>query len=477
MNPETEASGGDLSALGRGSSPSIRELARKSPLVAETRALFRLAGPLMIGFVGNNMLGLVDTAMVGRVGAIELAGVAIGNGLFFTVSVGAMGLVFGMDPVVSQALGAGEGARARAALGAGMKLAAWVSIPTVLALVMLPLLLPAMGIEPAVSRAARDFMWARAPGAVPFILLMALRSYLQARHSTAPLAWAALFANIVNFAGNALLIFGDAALVKIGLPAIGLPPLGVVGAGLASTIATVGQLAYVYRAHRAMPVPEGEGDTFVSIGKLARIGAPIGVTLVAEIGAFALAGIFAARLGAASGSGHQVAIMLASFTFTVAMALSNATGVRVGHAIGRGDTPAARRAGFAGLGVTLAYMSTTALGFLLLARPLATLLTDREEVLVAAIPLVHIAAAFQIFDGAQVLAAGALRGLGETKSVTIANLVGYYVIGLPVALVLSSTFGLGARGLWWGLSAGLAFVAVTLTWQFAVRSARTVDRV
>jgi MATE family multidrug resistance protein len=448
-----------------------------TPIAEEVREIAKLAGPLILGFVGNNLMGLVDTAMVGRVGATELAGVSIGSGLFFTITVGAMGIVFGMDPVVSQALGAGEGARARAAFRAGVKLGAWISVPCVALLFAVPFLLPAFGIDAGVCTEAKHFLFARAPGAVPFILAMALRSFMQARGNTAPLAYATVVANIINFVGNALFIFGDASLEKIGLPGVGLPAMGVVGAGLASTLATIAQVLVVLRAHLRMPAPEGGGDTDVPMQRLLRIGVPIGITLVAEIGAFTLAGLFAARLGPNPGSGHQIAIMLASLTFNVAVAVANAASVRVGHAIGRGDTPAARRSGFVSLGMVVAYMTMTAAGFLVFARPLAGILSDREDVLAAAIPLVHIAAAFQIFDGVQSVAAGALRGLGETRSVTLANLVGYYVVGLPIALVLSSTLGLGAQGLWWGLSAGLAFVAVSLMWRFAVRSGRHVERV
>jgi len=446
-------------------------------IAEEVRELAKLAIPLILGFVGNNLMGLVDTAMVGRVGATELAGVSIGSGLFFTVTVGGMGIVFGMDPVVSQALGAGEGARARAAFRAGLRLGAWVAVPCVLALLAVPYALPLLGIDAGVSAAAKGFLFARAPGAVPFIMMMALRSFLQARGKTSPLAYATIVGNIVNFLGNVLLIFGDSSLERVGLPGIGLPALGVVGAGLASTFATVAQLLVVLRAHRRLPAVDGGGDTNVPLSRLLRIGVPIGITLVAEIGAFTLAGLFAARLGPNPGSGHQVAIMLASLTFNVAMAVSNAASVRVGHAVGRGDTPAARKSGLVALGLVVFYMSLTAMVFLGFARPLAKILTDRDGVLLAAIPLIHIAAAFQIFDGVQSVAAGVLRGLGETRSVTAANLIGYYVIGLPVAFVLSITFGMGAQGLWWGLSAGLAFVAITLTWRFIARSSRHVERV
>jgi MATE family multidrug resistance protein len=439
-----------------------------SEIGGEARASFKIAWPLALGAVGHNLLGVVDTAMVGRLGATELAGVSIGTGIYFALSVAAMGLVSGLDPLVSQAVGAGEGTRARAAFRAGIHLALLVAAPTTLAICLAPYLLPLAGISPEITDVARGFLWARAPGALPFILMMAIRGLLQARSHTKPMMLGSIVANALNIFFNWLLIFGYEPL--------GVPALGVVGSGLASTIATVGQLALLALALRGLPsLPEG-GDADVPVRKIATIGLPIGLTLLAEVGAFALVGILAGRIGPEAGSGHQVAIQLASLTFTVSMSIASATSVRVGLAVGRRDMHGMRLAGWVGFGTSAAYMSATSILFLTFAEPLARIMTNRPEVILVAVPLVHIAAAFQLFDGLQVVGAGALRGLGETKSVQRANVIGYYVLGLPIACALAFWLDLAERGLWWGLCVGLGFVAATVVVRWAIASKQDVAR-
>lgn len=432
------------------------------------KSAYRLAWPLVLSFMGHNLLGLVDTAMVGRLGANELAGVAIGNGLFFTMCVFGMGLVNSLDPILSQAVGAGEGARVKAALSAGIKLSFAASALVVLLSAASPLILPSFGISEEIATHARAFTWARTAGAIPFVVSMAFRSYLQARSATGAMLWGAVVANVVNLGLNYVLIFGH--------PGLGIPALGVVGAGLASSIATLAQLGVLLYIARRLPPIMGGGDTSVPFEKLVRIGLPISVTLVAEVGAFALVGLLAGRIGPEATSGHQVAIQLASFTFMVSMAVANATSVRVGNAVGRGDSRGVRLSGWVGLGLSAAYMTVTALTFLVFAEPLARILSDRPEIIAVAVPLIRIAAAFQLFDGAQVVAAGALRGLGDTKSAQHANLIGYYVLGLPLAVLLCFQLGWHEPGLWWGLCFGLAFVAVWLVRRFATLSSGVIAR-
>ena len=435
----------------------------------EIRGATRLAWPLVVSFMGHNLLGLVDTAMVGRLGANELAGVAIGNGLFFTMCVLGMGLVTSIDPILSQAVGAGEGTRVSAALKAGIKLSFAAAALVVVLAALSPLVLPSFGISEEIASHARSFTWARSAGAIPFVVSIAFRSYLQARGVTLALMWGALVANVVNLVLNYVLIFGHEGL--------GIPELGVVGSGIASSVATLAQLGVLIYIARRLPKLAGAGDTTIPFKKLIAIGLPISVTLVAEVGAFALVGLLAGRLGSEATSGHQVAIQLASFTFMVSMAISNATSVRVGNAVGRVDPRGVRLSGWVGLGLSTVYMTLTALMFLLFADSLARVISDRPEIIAVAVPLIHIAAAFQLFDGAQVVAAGALRGLGDTKSAQHANLVGYYVLGLPIAVLLCFYLDWNEQGLWWGLCAGLAFVAVWLVWRFAKLSKRTLVRV
>lgn len=442
----------------------------------ELRDLLRLAAPLALAFGGNQLLSVVDTAMVGRLGATELAGVALGNGLFFAITVIGIGAVLGMDPLVSQAIGAGEGARARAVVRAGMRLATVVGLVLAVLAGLAPSLLVGVGVEEAPAREARAFVLGRLPGLVPFLWVMAIRSYLQALGVTRPILLSMVLANVVNVIANAVLIFGDPGLVSVGLPAIGLPPLGVLGSGLASTLATVAQLAVCWWVLDRVPAPGG-GATDVGARDVLRIGWPIALTLLAEVGAFTVTGVLAGRIGALAAAGHQIAITIASMSFCMTMGIASATTVRVGRAVGRGDPAGARRSGFAGLLLSFAWMTGCALILAVFARPITAALSDRPEVIVAAVPLVHIAAFFQLSDGIQVTAAGALRGIGDTRFIQWANVVGHYLVGVPVAVTLAFGAGLAERGLWWGLTGGLTAVAVPLVWRFHQRSRGPLARV
>jgi MATE family multidrug resistance protein len=190
--------------------------------------------------------------------------------------------------------------------------------------------------------------------------------------------------------------------------------------------------------------------------------------------AFAAASALSGRIGQIAAAGNQVALTLAAMTFMVPLGISQATAVRVGQAVGRRDAPGARHAGIAGFTASTAFMSLTAIIFIIAPEPLARLITDQPAVVAAALPLIRVAAFFQLFDGIQVTAAGALRGCGDTRSTFYANLFGHFALGLPIAVLLAFPFGLGATGLWWGLSAGLTIVALILGARFLSLSARAI---
>jgi MATE family multidrug resistance protein len=208
--------------------------------------------------------------------------------------------------------------------------------------------------------------------------------------------------------------------------------------------------------------------------RILRLGTPVGLHMGAEVGIFALVGVLAGRLGPTHVAAHQIALSLASLSFCVALGIGLAGGVRVGWAVGRLDRVAARRAGLAAFGAGAAFMTLAALAFLLFPRALARLLTDDPGVLGMAAPLLVVAAVFQVSDGVQGVGAGVLRGAGDTRFTFAANMVGHWVIGFPVALVLGFAAGLGVVGLWWGLCAGLAAVAVALLGRFLRVSSRDI---
>ena len=446
----------------------------------EVRELLRLSIPLIAGHAGNQLMGLVDTAMVGRLGSASLAGVGVGAGVFFVVTVVGMGTLLGLDPVIAQSIGAGEPARARRALWQGIYLALALSLPTMALIALGSLLLGPFGIEAETAAEARRFMFGRLPNVIPFLLFTACRSYLQAAGGARTIIFSMITANIFNLAGNIVFIYGDAGLAWVGIPAIGMPALGVFGSGLASSIASAMSLWMAIAGIRAIAAPHDPERRALHrelAKKILRLGFPIGLQLLAEVGAFVVMNLLAGRMGKLPAAGYQVAIALSSLTFTVTLGIGSATSVRVGRAIGGGDSAGARRAGFTGIYASAIFMSFAAAAFIAAPGVFARLLTDKPDVLAAAIPLVQLAGLFQISDGLQAVSSGALRGAGETSYLHRANLVGHYLIGLPIAIALGFGAGLGAPGLWWGTTAGLTAVAAFLTYRFHTISRGPLARV
>lgn len=435
----------------------------------ELRALWKLTAPLLLTQLGGMLLGVVDTAVVGRLGEVPLGAVGLGNNLFFTMSVLGLGVTWALDPMVSQALGAGERERAGALLWQGRYAALLASVPVGVLIVGVALLLGAMGVPPESAAEARPYLFARLVGLAPLLLLSATRAFLQAHEITRPLVISVLLANVLNAPLTWALVFG--------VPAIGLPQLGATGAGIASAIATLVQLGVVWAAAAELPGTKRAPLELEALKSILKLGAPIGLQLAAEVGSFGIVSVLMGNLGTLALGAHNVALTLVSTTFTVTIAIGAATSVRVGHAVGKGDAPAARRAGLTGIGSGAAFMMCTAVLFVSLPRPLARVLTDQPDVIHAVVPLLAVAAAFQLSDGVQAVAAGALRGAGDTRWPLIANVIGHYGAGVPVGAGLAFLAGWGPAGLWWGLTSGLTAVAIGLTLRFLWLSRRPIERV
>lgn len=438
----------------------------------ELVALLRLALPIAATQLGQMLLGAVDLAVVGRIGERELAAAGLGGMVFFSSSVVGMGLVLGIDPLVSQALGAGETKAARGWLWQGVWLALLVGVPLTVIGGALSFALESFGIEAATCVRTREYLVGRLPSVIPFLVLTACRSYLQAHGLTRPLLIGVVAANLLNLPLTILL----------GLGLGGWAGFGVAGAATANSIATLFQLGVAALALRrrgaeetAIDRPSRAPDRAL-LARASRIGTPIALTLLAEHGVFAIGTVLVARLGPGPLAGHHVALTLAALSFMVPLGIGQAASVRVGRAVGRGDRAGTRRAGFVAIGTGATFMLGAAAALALAPRPLAALIAGDQNAVAAALPLVQIAAAFQLFDGVQAVAGGALRGAGDTRAPMLANLGGYYVIALPAALWLGFGVDLGAPGVWWGLTSGLVVVAVTLTARFAVISDRAIAR-
>ena len=440
-----------------------------TPFRTELRQLLKLAGPLAAAQAGTQVMSLVDLAVVGRLGARELGAAGLGNAIFFTISIVGMGLVFGIDPMISHALGAENVVRARHVLWQGIWLALGVTVVLTIPLIAAPALFSLFGVEADLQPMATQFLLVRTAGLAPLLLFLVLRAYLQAQHVTRPMVMAMLIGNVFNLVADLVLVFGWGPF----------PRMGVAGAALSTDLGSMialGILVWSVTSIKLPPHDEGylHHLKWPEIRQAIRVGLPVGIQMGAELGIFALVGLLAGHLGAVDLAAHQLTLAFASFTFTVAIGVASAGSVRVGLAVGARDQPRTRRAGFAALLGGVCWMLIGSSIFALAPRAVARLLTDQEGVIAAAVPILLIAAVFQLSDGLQAIGAGVLRGAGDTTFPLVANLVGHWLIGLPIALYLGFHLNMGIVGLWWGLCAGLTVVAILLLARFNRLSKREI---
>lgn len=438
----------------------------KHGLKTEISALLTLATPVALAQAGQAAMGLVDTAVVGRLSATAQGGVGIGNGVTFTVFVLGLGILLALDPLISQAIGAREPKQAREAYWQGLWLCAIFSAILAVPLAIIPWFFEAAGVEPAMAVEARKFVLWRIPGILPFFLFTAARSYLQGQGRPAILVWAMLIANVLNFGLDVVLVFGAGPI----------PALGVPGAAIATNLCSVLQWVILVWAIGPAPADAVKKFSREIAAKIVRVGLPIGLQMSAEVGVFALAALLAGKLGEASAAAHQVAITWGSLSFCFAIGIGNAASTRVGWAIGAGDTPGARLAGKSAFIAGIAVMGVWAFIFSAFPFAIARVLTNQADVLALAVPLMGVTALFQISDGVQAVGAGVLRGIADTRFAFIANVAGHYLVGLPIAVLFGLRLGFGVQGLWWGLCAGLTAVAVLLPLRFFARTRHAVAR-
>lgn len=426
---------------------------------SETAAMLWLAAPLVAQQAGHHLMGVIDAAMLGRYSDAALAGAGVGNNVYFAITCVGMGIVMGMDTLVPQALGAGRHDDARRTVGAGVRLAVIVGLLATLLVLGSPIILVLADVDREVLAEAKPFLYMRALGVVPFLITVALRSYLAAHGLTRPMVIAMVLGNIVNAGLDLVLIFG--------VDALGIPSFGAIGAAAATTLVAIMIAAlYALAVHGLDRDVERPRSTTADLLAIARYGGPVGGQLLAEVGIFGVATVLAAHLGKIPAGAHSIALNLSSLTFSFSLGIASATSVRVGHAIGAGDLALARHRGMLGVALGLVVMACFAVVFLVVPGPLAAAFTDDAAVAGATVPLLRIAALYQLSDGTQAIGAGALRGRGDTRSTLVGNLIGHYVVGLPIMLGLGFAASLGAPGLWWGLSVGLTVTALFLVVRF-----------
>ena len=434
--------------------------------------MIRLALPVAAVQLGIMAMGVTDTIMVGHVSPAALASTALGNLYFFIAGIFGQGTLMALDPVISQAVGARDEEAITRALQRGLLLALALTIVTCATFIPVRPVLALLRQPPEVIPDAATYVHVAIPGVFPFYAFIVFRQSLQALGRVAPVLWTVLAANLLNAGLNWVFIFGN----------LGSPPMGVGGSSLATSISRWA-MALVLLAiagndirHRLKPW-RAESGSIAPLMRMLRLGIPIGLQYLLEYGAFAAAALLMGVLGTTQMAAHQIAINLASFTFMVPLGVSTATAVMVGHAIGAGDEAQARRSAIAGIMSGTAFMVLSALAFRLFPGALARAYTGDATVVALAATLIPIAGVFQVFDGVQAVAAGVLRGIGDTHAPAIINVVGFWLIGLPVSWWLAFREGGGAVGLWWGIVVGLGAVALILLARVRVRLGRTMRRI
>jgi MATE family multidrug resistance protein len=441
------------------------------PRAADLEALVRLALPVAVVQVGMLSMGVVDTIMVGRVSAIDLAAVAIGHLYFFGVAVFGMGVLYSLDPVISQSVGAGDRVGVSRGVQRGFVLALSLSVIAMLLLVPAAPFLRAVGQPAEIVPTAGRYAHALIAGVFPFYGFIVLRQSLQAMGRVRAILVVVVAANLVNAGLNWVLIYGN----------LGVPALGAVGSAWATSMSRWFMLLALLATGWPLLRPHLRPlrrDALAArpIARLLRVGAPVGAQQWLEFGVFGAAGLLMGLLGAVALASHQVALQLAALTFMVPVGVAQATSVLVGHAVGRGDPAAARRAVGAGAITGIGFMAFTALVFLAIPELLARTFSPDASVVRVAATLLPIAGVFQVFDGLQVVAAGALRGVADTRVPMLINLVGFWLVGLPVSAWLGLGLAIGPAGIWWGLAIGIGIVGMLLAYRIRRRFGQSLER-
>jgi MATE family multidrug resistance protein len=445
-------------------------------LRAEMRPTVKLAIPLVLAELGWMSMAIVDTVMVGHLpnSATAMGAVSLGSNIFMVLALFGGGLLLGLDTLVSQAFGAGQREDCHRSLVNSIYLSIALTPLLAAPIWLLPTLLKGMQVDSGVLALTIPYAKALAAGLLPLLLYFAVRRCLQAMNMVKPVAFALVSANIINALGNWILIYGK----------WGAPRMGAVGSGWSTAIARtymaavlVGYLLWYDHRHRTDLLKTPVDIDLPRIRRLITLGFPAALQFTLESGIFALVTALIARLGAIPLASHQIALNTVAFTYMVPLGIASAAAVRVGQAIGRKDPQGAADAGGTAIFLGAAFMTAASAALLIFPRWIARMYTPDETVIHSTIVLLAAGAAFQLFDGIQTVATGALRGAGDTRTPMLCHFTAYWVIGLPLGAWLCFTLGWGAKGLWAGLSLALILIGIVLlfAWRRAVRRLMLVE--
>jgi MATE family multidrug resistance protein len=434
--------------------------------------MMALALPIVLSQVGLMAGGVVHSIMTGHVSAAALAGASLGNLTVMSASGVGWGVLMALDPVIAQAVGARDERALALGMQHGLVLAVLAAAVTTLVLLPARSLLILLGQPADVVPLAADYVRVSLLGILPFFVFIGLRQSLQAQRRMGAIVVTIVLANLASALLGWMFIFGH----------LGAPAMGAKGAAIAATLTrwlmAITLIATGWR-DLAPRLTRWSRSAFGvrALARMVAIGAPIGGQLALEIGVFGLISVIMGRIGTTALAGHQVAITIASLTYMVPLGISGAAAALVGDAVGAGDAERARRSAVIALASGAGFMLLSGITLATLPRALATLYTDQPQVSALAARLIVIAAVFQVFDGLQVVAMGVLRGTGDTRVPMLANLVGYWGIGLPLSLWLAFRRGWGPAGMWWGMAVALLTVAAFLVTRVRYRMAGPLARV
>ena len=442
--------------------PSIRHT-----YLREARATLALAIPMTTGQVGQMLLGFSDSLMIGRVGVVPLAACAFANNVLNPLFVAGIGLVAGVSILAAQAHGAHRPREAGETLRHGLAISIGTGLLLVLLLFLLRPFLPVFGSPPEVVAQARPFLVIVAWSLVPALAWQCLKQYCEAlSHPLLP-TLAMLGTVVLNVFLSWVLIYGH----------LGAPALGLTGAGWATLTARVVLLVFTLvlvlrspRFRETLPARWLAALSWTQLRRQLAVGLPVAMQLFFEVAFFAFVLVMIGWLGTVPLAAHQVAITYAALTFMVPLGMSMAVSVRISQAVGADQWAQVRVIGLGGIGMAVAFMTTTAATFLLAGTRLAGLAVADAPTAALAAQLLVVAGVFQIFDGAQVACMGALRGLTDVRVPTAIAFAAYWLIALPICYGLGMLARGGVRGIWWGVTLGLAAAAVGLLVRFFNRT-------
>jgi MATE family multidrug resistance protein len=445
--------------------------------LTHARALLVLGLPLIGSHLAQMALHVTDTILLGWYGVEELAAVVLGSSMFFIIFILGAGFARAIMPLVATAIGRGDEVQVRRDTRMGL----WLSIGY--GVVSYPIfwwsgpLLLSLGQDPEVSRLAQDFMRIAGLGTIPALLVMVLKSYLAALGRTQVLLWITLAAVGVNLVFAYALIFGH----------WGMPELGVKGAAIASVVvqffslvAMAGYAVWLPELRRFHLLQRLWRPDWAAMGRVFRLGWPIGITSLAEGGLFQASALMMGWIGTIQLAAHGIAMEVASLTFMIHVGLSNAATIRTGRFAGEGDAAGLRRGARVAIALSVIVAVVMVAVMLLAAKPIITVFLDMTkpesaQIVGFGVVLLAYAALFQMADALQVMALGLLHGIRETRVPMWAAAVSYWLIGVPVAYLMAFEFGWGGQGLWLGLTVGLVFAALTMMGWFWSRAPRSLQ--